>query len=82
MLWSKLGEDHIFGLLIYSVGLRHGDLATGSLPMGLRWRGLPCSPQELINKKKKITHSTQFFEGMSERLIREYFRERRQRDNA
>jgi glycosyltransferase involved in cell wall biosynthesis len=73
-LWSKLGEDHIFGLLIHSVGLTHGDFASASLPMGLRWRGLPCSPEELIGRKKKIIHSTRFFENMSESAIRDYFR--------
>ncbi len=78
--WSGLAEDQIFGLLIHSVGLRHGDFATGSLPMGLRWRGLPDSPEELIKRKKKVTHSTRFFKDMSERNIRQYFREQRQSD--
>jgi hypothetical protein len=78
--WSMLQEDHIIGLLIYSVRLRHGDFATGSFPMGLRWQGLPCLPDELMNRKKKVTHSTRFFEDMSEKTIRQYFREQRQRD--
>lgn len=80
--WSRLQEDHIFGLLIYSVGLRHGDFATGSLPMGLRWQGLPCSPEELLERQKKITHSTRFFNDLSEDDIRDYFRTQRQRDRA
>jgi len=80
--WTELGEDQILGLLIYSVGLRHGDFATGSHPMGLRWRGLPCSPRDLINRKMKVTHSTRFFKDLSEQTIREYFREQRRRDIA
>ena len=75
--FTQLQEDQIFGLLIYSIGFSHADFATGDLPMGLRWRGLPCSPQELVKRNKKITHSTRFFENMGEEEIRKYFRERR-----
>ena len=80
--WSRLQEDQIFGLLMYSVGLRHGDFATGALPMGLRWRGLPCPPEALLAKNKKITHSTRYFGNLSEKEIRDYFRARRRTDNA
>ncbi len=78
--WSKLHEDQLFGLFIHSVGLKHGDFATGQLPMGLRWRGLPCSPEELLTKKKKVTHSTRFFEELDEQTIRGIFRAHRQAD--
>lgn len=77
--WSSLAEDHIFGLLVASVGLRLGDLATSDLPMGLRWQGLPCSPQDLVHRGKKIIHSTRFWEDMDESQIRDFFRDRRQR---
>jgi hypothetical protein len=69
-----LAEDHLFGLLIYSIGKKNGDLATGSLPLGVRWRGLPCSPQELVLRGKKIVHSTHFYQDMTEAEIRDYFR--------
>ncbi len=34
IVWSRLQEDHLFGLLIYAVGFRHGDFATGSTADG------------------------------------------------
>jgi hypothetical protein len=75
---SSLGEDHLLGLFTHSVGLRIGDLATGDLPLALRYRGLPCSPAELLQRGKKITHSTRFWEQMQEPEIRRVFRSSRQ----
>lgn len=74
---SKLGEDHIFGLLIRSVGFRIGDFATGTYPIGMRHRGLPCSPSKLIQHQKKLVHSTRFWENMDEEEIRIFFKKHR-----
>jgi hypothetical protein len=71
---SRLGDDHIFGLLVMATGLKMADFASGDLPIGVRFRGLPFSPYELIERKKKITHSTKFWQDMNEEQIREVFR--------
>jgi len=79
---SKLEEDHIFTLLVSSVGLAAADFTAGSLPMEVAWNVLPCSPRELVAKRKKITHSTRSWEGMNEDDIRKFFREMRENHAA
>lgn len=74
-----LGEDHLFGLLTKVVGLELGDLASGSLPFGVAWKGLPASPETLHRKGKKIIHSTRAWEKMGEDEIRAYFKGFRQK---
>jgi hypothetical protein len=69
---SILVEDYIFPLLVRSIGMEIGDFATGHLPMAIRWRGLPCSPHDLIVRKKKVIHSTRFWEDMNEEEIRRF----------
>ena len=78
--WVRLGEDMIFGLLIYSLGLKLGDFATGTFPLGVRWQGLPCSPEELLARGKKITHSTRFYNDMTEEQIRRFFMQQRDKE--
>jgi hypothetical protein len=73
IFWTQLEDDVLFGLFMYSVGLKHGDLATGSLPVGVRCVGLPCSPENLVANNKKITHSTRFYMNLSEEMIRDFF---------
>ncbi len=73
--WSLVHEDQLFGLMIKAIGMRLGDFATGNWPMGLRWRGLPCSPQTLLDRGKKVTHSTRFWQDLEETEIRAFFQE-------
>lgn len=79
---SKLGDDHLFGLLVVAAGFKMADFATGDLPLAVRWRGLPCSPGELLKQKKKVTHSTRYWEDLNEEQIREFFRNVRTRLTA
>ncbi len=72
--FAQLSEDAIAALLVKSIGMNLGDFATGSLPVGIRWRGLPGSPEDLMNSGKKIIHSTRFWNTMQEKEIRSYFK--------
>jgi hypothetical protein len=66
--------------MVKSVGMELSDFATGSYPMALRWRGLPCSPEELLARGKKVIHSTKFYKDMKEEDIRAFFRKSRTHD--
>ena len=74
---SVISEDHLFSLLTIRHGYKLADFATGSLPMGVQWRGLPDSPENLVKRGKKIIHSIKFYKDMSEQEIRVYFRKLR-----
>jgi glycosyltransferase involved in cell wall biosynthesis len=74
---SLLQEDHILGLLAKAAGIEMGDFVSGDLPMALEWKGLPCSPHELVARRKKITHSTRGWKDIGENEIREFFRDLR-----
>ncbi len=73
----NLGEDHIFALLSLAMGFQLGDLASGNLPFGCAWKGLAAHPEELIQKDKKIIHSTRYWQNMNEDEIRSWFGARR-----
>lgn len=75
---TGLEEDAIVAILSYAVGYRLADFATRGLPLGLKWRGLPAHPLELVRQDKKLIHSTRFYEEMSEEDIRQFFRKRRE----
>ncbi|MCC7450777.1 MAG: glycosyltransferase family 2 protein [Anaerolineae bacterium] len=74
---SKLQEDHIFALLCKAAGMELGQFGDAAHPMGIAWRGLPQSPQQLIRQNKKIIHSTRFWRDQDEQQIRAFFRARR-----
>ena len=74
----RIGEDHLFAALLMSIGFKMADFATGNLPLGVRWRGLPYSPEELVERKKRIIHSTKSWQGRDEEDIRAFFRATRQ----
>lgn len=77
---SRLEEDHIFGILTYVVGMKLGDFVTGEYPMCLKWRGMPTSPQQIYSMKKKVIHSTRFFENLDEQAVRAELKKLRAKD--
>jgi hypothetical protein len=74
LVTSRLGEDHIFGMMVVAAGFKIEDFATEGRPLGLAWKGLPASPADLIGMGKKIVHSVKFFDDMDQGTIRAEFR--------
>jgi len=70
---SRLGEDHLFGLLTVAAGFMIADFGGPNDPMALRWEGLPAAPAELLARNKLVTHSVRFFNGLDEASIRATF---------
>ena len=54
----NMGEDHLFGLLAKSLGFELASLSGKDQPFGCAWKGLPASPQQLWQDRRKIIHST------------------------
>jgi hypothetical protein len=77
---TRMGEDHIFGLCMSALGFEMRDYGTAAddLPFGATWKGLPASPEELLERGKEIVHSTKSHEGQDESAVREVFRAARE----
>lgn len=75
---SQLQEDHLLGLLMRAGGLELGDFDGPEHPVAVRWRGLPLSPHDLVKRRKKLIHSTRFWQEEDEDAIRAFFRDHRQ----
>jgi hypothetical protein len=74
---SRLGEDHLFALITVAAGFHIADFGGPADPLALKWRGLPAAPQELLTRRKLITHSVRSWESLDEREIRAIFAEAR-----
>jgi len=74
---SRLGEDHIFGLLTRAAGFAIADFGGPDGPLALRWKGLPSAPEELLLQGKLVTHSVRSWPGLSEQEIRKKFADAR-----
>jgi glycosyltransferase involved in cell wall biosynthesis len=74
---SMLGEDHLMGMLVRAAGMDIGEFEQGVDPLCLDWLNLPCAPDEILNRGKKITHSVKRWHDMDQENIRAFFRGRR-----
>lgn len=77
---SHLTEDQLMGLVVRATGLKVAEFEQGDDPLCLDWLNLPCSPDEIIGRGKKITHSVKRWGDMEQGQIRAWFRARRQAD--
>jgi hypothetical protein len=73
----RLHDDHFCSLISRALGWEFGDLATDPLPVLETWRGLPCAPEELVRRRKKLVHSVRYWQDMKEDAIRGFFRQQR-----
>ncbi len=70
---SRLGEDHLMGLVACAAGYRLGDFGGPDDPLALRWQGLPAPPESLLARGKLVTHSVRAFGTLGEGEIRAVF---------
>jgi hypothetical protein len=77
---SRIHDDELLGLFCYACGFGLADFATGDRPLGLKWRGLPDTPLNLLRRGKKIIHSTKSWAEFKEEETRAFFAARRRAD--
>ena len=69
------GEDVTVSLTIFAAGLTIEGMVGRGQPFGLAWRGLPASPEWLVDHGSSLIHSTKDFDGSNELELRTWFRE-------
>lgn len=74
---SKLGDDWLISMVALAAGYSLGELGGPGGPVALAWKGLPASPEELVESGALATHSVRGWRERSEAEIRSYFAERR-----
>ncbi len=77
-----LEEDHLFAILVKSLGMHFGDLSSGDKPFACAWKNLPDSPEHLYKNGKKIIHSVRCYHKIKEPEIRRYFRQIRKLETS
>jgi hypothetical protein len=77
--WAHLpfGEDETVSMYCRAVNLRVHDFSNAGEPFGVRYRGLPCSPPQLVERGHALIHSVSSAHHGSEADIRRFFAARR-----
>lgn len=77
--WLNLDspEDVMIGMYTSSVGMKLANFVGGGEPFGVRHEGLPCSPQECVQRGYSIIHAVKNDKRFSERQIRTFFAKHR-----
>ena len=70
-------EDVMIGMYTKSVGLRHMNSVAPGEVFGVRYKGLPDEPKNLVNNGYSVIHSVKNDPRMSEEKVREFFQKRR-----
>lgn len=72
---NDCGEDVTVSLLVFAAGLRLAGMVDEGEPFGLAFRGLPASPQWLVDHGASLIHSLKDHRGSDEEELRAWFRE-------
>jgi hypothetical protein len=69
-----LGDDHLNSIFVRAVGFELGDFAGDDLPLGIWWRNIQWSPEELVRRGKCVAHSVRGYGDWDEAAVRAEFR--------
>lgn len=71
---ATASEDHLHSIFIRAVGLESGDFACDDLPLGVWWKEIKWSPEELVRRGKSVVHSVRGYRDWDEEAVRAEFR--------
>jgi hypothetical protein len=74
---ARLVDDPVLGLLVRAAGYRSLGYAADGEIFGLQWRGLPDTPQRLLDRGYSIIHSVKNDPHFTEDEIRAFFAAKR-----
>lgn len=79
MIWTgiDLPEDVTIGLHTQAVNMTFADAVGEGEVFGVRYRGLPFLPEELVAKRYSVIHAVKNDERVDEATVRKFFAERR-----
>lgn len=77
-LWTPVTDDHTIALLVKALDFQLCDFGGKGGPFACHWRGLPDTPENLLNCGAAIIHSVKDHGKQTEAATRKYFKELRQ----